>query len=163
MQQADILAHGLPNAGTLHLHRRPSAIGEHRSVHLSHGRGSQGLLLKGGEQLFQGQAELCLHRLPHLGKGHGLYIHPQGRQLLAIGRGQHIHAHGHDLPQLYKGGAQVLHHGPQLLGRQALGGLVFGQHAQNFPEPAAPGVILPFHPAVPALPASFSAQPAPGR
>ena len=100
---------------------------------LSDGGGAQGLLLKHREQLLQRHAAFGLHHLLYLEKGHGADLRAQQRQLLTIGGGQHIPAHGQNLPQLDKGRTQILHNGAELLRRQTADDIMLCQNSQNFP------------------------------
>ena len=77
-------------------------------MHLRDAGAAQGAGVEMGERRGKRHAQPALHYPPHLVHGHGRRLRAQLLQLLAVGAGKHVWAHGHNLPKLNKGRPKVL-------------------------------------------------------
>ena len=92
---------------------------------------------EGLEDFLQRALEGLLQHHADLFRRHGARLGPQPRELCAIGQGQHVAAHGHNLAQLDKGRPQILQNTAQLFRRDPVNEIMPQKYAYNLFEPTA--------------------------
>ena len=143
----DVLRHGLLHVGALDLDGHELARDQARLVHLGHRGRAQRIVVYSIEDILDGTVVLGAQGREHGVSVHGLHVRAQALQLAREARRQDLGPHGEDLARLDEGGAQLLEHAPQRLGREAVEDVVAahdGQHLPNAPQlRAARGSLRP--------------------
>ena len=143
----DVLRHGLLHVGALDLDGHELARDQARLVHLGHRGRPQRVVVNGVKDVLDGPVVLGAQGREHGVSVHGLHVRAQALQLMREARRQDLGPHGEDLARLDEGGAQLLQHAPQRLGRETVEDVVAphdGQHLSNAPQlGAARGSLRP--------------------
>ena len=116
----DVLRHDLFDVRALDLHGDELAGHEARLVHLRHGRRAQRAVVDGVEDLLERGLVLGAQGLDHGRVVHGHHARPKAGELPREVLGKDLGAHGEDLARLDEGGAELLEHAAQALGREAV-------------------------------------------
>jgi hypothetical protein len=96
----------------LHLHGDTASVRERRPVHLTDGRGGNGLLLEIEEELLDGELELLLDHALDLGVGDRRDVVLQRLQLEDDVRRDDVRARGEELAELDEGRPELVQHLP---------------------------------------------------
>ena len=135
MEKVDISCHLLIDPSALDFDHDFLAASQYRPVHLRDGGRPLGRFLYGCKHPFPGSSVGFLDHGDHFLKGHGRDFCPQPHELVAVPLRQDIRVHGHDLPQLNEGRAQVLQDGPEFFRRHSAGDVMPAEHCRDLPEP----------------------------
>ena len=128
------------NAGTLHLDDDLLTRGKGRAVCLCNACRAERRAVNSAEHLVPLTVVLLLHNGEDDGEGEGARTRLQFHQLVAVFGREKVGAHAHDLPELHKGGTEILEDGAQLRRGQTMHDVVAAQNGHHFAQ--AQGSVL---------------------
>ena len=132
----DVLGHNLLHMRPLDLDGHELARDQARLVHLGDRGGAEGVVVDGVEDVLDGAVVLGSQGREDRVAIHGLHVRAQAGELACERRRENLRAHGEDLACLDEGGAQLLEHVAQALGREAVENVVAADDGEHLADAA---------------------------
>ena len=130
----DVLGHDLLDMRALYLDGHELACNQARLVHLGDGGGAERVVVDGVEDLLDGAVVLGAQGGEHRLAVHRLDVGAQLGELAREARRQDLGTHREDLAGLDEGGAELLEHPPQALGRETVEDVVATHDLQDLSD-----------------------------